>query len=128
MFLQVWLTVAAAGPVPEECHAAFTSRHLALVLDKCYSRAELDERNEKEKKESKEGSEAVVERTVKGLVPRCLDKAGEAFKALEKTNNKGKKQRLSMLSECRPEGCKSAVDLFLWLVEVILPSSCMLPL
>jgi hypothetical protein len=108
--------------VPEECHAAFTSRHLAFVLNKCYSRAELDDQNVKVKKEGKEGSEAVVERTVKGLVPRCLDKDGEAFKALEKTKTKSKEQRLSMLSECRPEGCKSAVDLFLWLVEVINPA------
>jgi hypothetical protein len=121
----VWLIVAAAEPVPEESHTAFTSRHLAFVLNKCYKAPDLDERNEKEKKD---GAEAAPPRTVKGLVPRCLDKDGEAFKALEKTKTKSKEQRLSMLSECRPEGCKSAVDLFLWLVKVILPLSCMLPL
>ena len=117
--------VAAAESVPEESHASFTSRHLALVLDKCYKTADLDDRIVKEKKEGKDGSEAVVERTVKGLVPRCLEKDGAAFEALKKTKAKTKEQRLSMLSECRPEGCKSAVDLFLWLVEVIPPS--MLP-
>ena len=111
--------------MPEESHAAFTSRHLALVLDKCFSRAELDDQTVKEKKEGKDGLEAVVERPVKGLVPRCLEKDGAAFEALKKTKAKTKEQRLSMLSECRPEGCKSAVDLFLWLVEVIPPS--MLP-
>ena len=83
----------------------------------------------KEKKEGKDDSEAVVERLVtrEGLVPRCLEKDGAAFKALERTKAKTKEQRLSMLSECRLEGCKSAVDLFLWLVKVIPPSPCMLP-
>ena len=115
--------MAAAGePVPAECHEAFTSRHLALVLDKCYTRAELDDRSVK-KKECKAGGEVLVERPLKGLVPRCLDRDGAAFKALEKTKAKSKEQRLDMLSECRPAGCESAVDLFLWLVQVTL---CML--
>ena len=55
---------------------------------------------------------------VKGLVPKCLDKDASAFSSLERTKAKGKAARLGLLSECRPEGCSSAVDLFLWLVEV----------
>ena len=54
------------------------------------------------------------------MVPKCLEKDYNAFRALDKTKAKSKEQRLEMLSECRPEGSKSAVDLFLWLVEVIL--------
>ena len=59
-----------------------------------------------------------VERVVKGLVSKCLDKDAVAFKSLGNTKSKSKEYRLTALSECRPEGCGSAVDLFLWLVEV----------
>ena len=112
--------------MPEEWHAAFTSRHLALVLNKCYSRADLFHQIVKEKKEGKDGAEVEVERTVKGLVPRCLEKGGAAFEALKRIKGRNKEPRLSTLSECRPEGCKSAADLFLWLVEVTQSAPCML--
>ena len=60
-----------------------------------------------------------VERAVKGLVTKCLEKDANAFRSLlENTKSKSKEYRLTALSECRPEGCSSAVDLFLWLVEV----------
>ena len=103
---------AAADAVPQECHSDFTSRHLALVLDKCYSRDELDDYTLKD--EAARGGHKMA----KGLVPKCLGKDGQAFKVLERTASKPKAWRLTELSKCRPEGCKSAVDLFLWLVEV----------
>ena len=59
-----------------------------------------------------------VERLLKGLIPKCLEKDGIAFKRLENTKSKTKEYRLSALCECRPEGCGSAVELFLWLIEV----------
>ena len=110
--------------MPPECHFDFTSRHLALVLDKCYSRDELGNYSVKEEA-ARGGLKAGAKRMAKGLVPKCLGNDGQAFKVLERTASKPKAWRLRVLSECRPEGCKSAVDLFLWLVEVIPPS--MLP-
>ena len=95
----------------------FTSQHLGKVLDRCFSDEDLDDHSISEEKE-KGGQVMLVERTVKGLVPKCLDKDGEAFKTLQGTEKVSKEQRLSLLCECRPEGCSSAVDLALWLVEV----------
>ncbi len=66
----------------------------------------------------KDGQQVQVERPAKGLVSKCLEKDGSAFKPLENTKSKSKEQRLSLLCECRPEGCCNAVDLALWLVEV----------
>ena len=101
-----------------ECHEAFTSKHLAKVLDKCFKLVELDDHVVKETKE-RGGQTVEVERTVKGLVGKCLEKDGAAFKALESVRSKPKEQRLSALVECRPAECRSAVDLLLWLIEVV---------
>ena len=95
----------------------FTSKHLSKVLDKCFTGIELDDHTVTEEKE-KAGQAVQVERVVKGLVPKCLEKDGVAFKPLANTKSKTKEYRLSALCDCRPEGCGSAVDLFLWLVEV----------
>jgi hypothetical protein len=88
-----------------------------LVLGKCFKSKGLDNQTANEKEGGKSGSKQLG----KGLVPKCLEKDCNAFRTLHKTKGKTKEQRLDMLSECRPEGCKSAVDLFLWLLEVILP-------
>ena len=107
----------AAEELSPDCGAVFTSQHLAMVLGKCFKVEELDDHTITEAKE-RGGQTAQVERVVKGLVPKCLDKDASAFSSLERTKAKGKAARLGLLSECRPEGCSSAVDLFLWLVEV----------
>jgi hypothetical protein len=98
-------------------HDKFTSKHLSKVLDKCFTSIELDDHTVTEEKE-KAGQAMQVERVVKGLVSKCLDKDAVAFRSLGNTKSKSKEYRLTTLSECRPEGCGSAVDLFLWLVEV----------
>ena len=108
---------AAVEEIASECVRNFTSQHLTLVLSKCYKANELDDHTIAEEKE-KAGQTVQAERTVKGLVPRCLEKDEVAFSSLSRTKTKPKGARLSLLSECRPEGCSSAVDLFLWLVEV----------
>jgi hypothetical protein len=100
-----------------DCHEVFTSKHLAKVLDKCFTNVELDDHSITEEK-VKAGEAVQVERILKGLVPKCLEKDGVAFKSLVNTKSKSKEYRLSLLCECRPEGCNSAVDLFLWLIEV----------
>ena len=100
-----------------DCVARFSSKHLCKVLDKCFTSVEMDDHIVTEEKD-KGGQLVQVERDVKGLVPKCLEKDGAAFKALENTKSKSKEHRLSLLCECRPEGCGSAVDLLLWLVEV----------
>ena len=106
--------VECLGP---ESHVSFTSKHLALVLGRCFKANELENFKITEEKE-KAGQTVQAERTVKGLVPRCLEKDEVAFSSLSRTKAKPKGARLSLLSECRPEGCSSAVDLLLWLVEV----------
>ena len=100
-----------------ESHEKFTSKHLAKVLDKCFTGIELDDHSVTEEKE-RAGQAVQVERAVKGLVTKCLEKDAVAFRSLGNTKSKSKEYRLTALSECRPEGCSSAVDLFLWLVEV----------
>jgi hypothetical protein len=78
---------------------------------------ELDDHTVTEEKD-KGGQAVQVQRGVKGLVPKCLEKDAVAFKSLCNTKSKTKEHRLGLLCECRPEGCGSAVDLFLWLIEV----------
>ena len=109
--------LSAVETLDSERYKAFTSKHLAKVLDKCFTNVELDDHSVTEEKE-KAGETVQVERILKGLVPKCLEKDGVAFKALVNTKSKSKEHRLSLLCECRPEGCESAVDLFLWLIEV----------
>ncbi len=108
---------SAVETLTPECHAKFTSKHLSKVLDRCFTSIELDDHTVAEEKE-KAGQAVQVERVVKGLVSKCLEKDAIAFKSLGNTKSKSKEYRLTALSECRPEGCGSAVDLFLWLVEV----------
>ena len=108
---------AAVETLAADCHVKFTSKHLAKVLDKCFTSVEMDDHTVSEEKD-KGGQLVQVERTVKGLVARCLEKDGVAFRALENTKSKSKEHRLSLLSESRPDGCSSAADLLLWLVEV----------
>ena len=107
----------AVETLENDSRNTFTSKHLAKVLDKCFKNTELDDYVVTEDKE-KSGQTVQVERTIKGLVSKCLEKDAVAFKALEHTRCKTKEYRLNILSECRPERCVSAVDLFLWLVEV----------
>ncbi len=109
----------AVETLGSECHEKFTSKHLSKVLDKCFTGIELDDHTVTEEKE-KAGQAVQVERVVKGLVSKCLEKDEVSFKPLANTKSKSKEYRLSALCECRPEGCSSAVDLFLWLVEVSL--------
>lgn len=107
----------AVEAITPECHEKFTSKHLSKVLDKCFTSIELDDHTVTEEKE-RAGQAVQAERVVKGLVSKCLDKDAIAFRSLGNTKSKSKEYRLTALSECRPEGCDSAVDLFLWLVEV----------
>jgi len=107
----------AAETDDAESKQRFSSKHLAKVLDKCFTSVEMDDHTVSEEKD-KGGQLVQVERTVKGLVARCLEKDGVAFRALENTKSKSKEHRLSLLSESRPDGCSSAADLLLWLVEV----------
>ena len=100
-----------------DCHDAFTSKHLVKVLDKCFKSVELDDHVVKESRE-RGGQTVEVDKTVKGLVDKCLEKVGAAFKGLENTRSKTKEYRLSVLCECRPGECRSAAELLLWLIEV----------
>ena len=112
--MMIW---AGIESLSDECHRQFSSRHLSKVLDKCFSSVELDDHSIKEVKD-KDGHAVEVERAAKGLVSKCVEKDASAFRSLENTKSKSKEYRLTALCECRPEGCRSAVDLFLWLVEV----------
>ncbi len=73
------------------------------------------------KENIKDGQKAQIEKSVKGLVHKCLEKDKAAFEPLHRVKGESKEVRLSLLSECRPASCGSAVDLFLWLVEVNYP-------
>jgi hypothetical protein len=104
----------------DDCrHKSFSSRHLAKVLDKCFNASDLDDQIVTEAKENiKDGQKPQLEKSVKGLVHKCLEKNKAAFEPLHRVKGESKEVRLSILSECRPDSCGSAVDLFLWLVEV----------
>ena len=74
--------------------ADFTNDHLAKVLDKCFDRTDLND-----------------------FVDKCLSGDPQAFKELERTKACTKRERLGRVSYCRPAGCQTAADLFIWLVE-----------
>ncbi len=75
--------------------ADFTSEIFVRVMEKCFS---------------KDGMHAVVD--------KCTEAEKEAFQVLEKTRAKPRAARLRLLSTCRPVGCETVADLFLWLVQV----------
>jgi hypothetical protein len=111
--------LTAAEIIDESRHKSFSSKHLASVLDKCFDTSELDDQTVTEAKENiKDGQKTQIEKSVKGLVHKCLEKDKAAFESLNRAKSASKEIRLSILSECRPASCGSAVDLFLWLVEV----------
>jgi hypothetical protein len=89
---------AAIEVLRPECRAEFTKMHLVRVLAKCFDVKELQ-----------------------GAVERCLQLDENAFKSLKETTSRtGKDTRLGILCDCLPKDCHDAVDLFLWLVEVLL--------
>ena len=72
-------------------------------------------------KENAEGQQkALHPKMSKGLISKCLEKDPLAFKQLQNSNDLPKGHRISILTQCRPKDCQTAVDLFLWLIEVVL--------
>jgi hypothetical protein len=111
--------VIAAEIIDENRHKSFSSRHLAEVLDRCFTTSELDNQAVTEAKENvRDEQKPQIEKSVKGLIHKCLEKDKSGFEPLNRVKGESKEVRLSVLSECRPSSCRTAVDLFLWLVEV----------
>ena len=71
----------------------FRDDHLASALDHCFHRSDMD-----------------------ALVDRCVEADTLAFQQLRNTQSLSKRKKLKILCCCRPAGCQSAADLFLWLV------------
>ncbi len=74
----------------------FNNTALVQVLGKCFDKDELDQ-----------------------FVSKCLAKDIVGFALLEKTKSKTKKERLKLLSVCRPAECTTAADLFRYLIQVV---------
>lgn len=109
--------LSAVEKLSPECYVQFTDSHLAMVLHKCFKRPELDDHIVQD--EGDTGDQKLPRtRKVKGLVSRCLDRDDIAFAKLKNTKARPKEFRLKVLSECRPEDCSNAVELFLWLIKV----------
>ena len=112
----------AAEIIDGSRHKSFSNRHLAAVLEKCFSASEIDGRIVTEAKENiKDGNKTQIEKLAKGLVHKCIEKDKAAFESLHQVKGESTDICLSALSECRPVSCGSAVDLFIWLVEVKYP-------
>ena len=107
--------MATEVKLDQECRLRFTCKHLAKVLDRCFTGIEMDDYMVTIRRDDGESREA----RRKGFITKCLELDADAFRPLRSTKSKSKEFRLLEVSGCRPGGCKDATDLMFWLVKVI---------